>query len=114
MTLMHRDYHPENTLWSRRRLTGVVDWTQASWGPPGIDLGHMRWNLVLDCGQTVADRFLASYQAITGRPTADQGYWDLVSLFDLLLDVGDEPGDITPDDLRLLEAHARAAMNSPP
>jgi aminoglycoside phosphotransferase (APT) family kinase protein len=36
MTLIHRDYHPENTLWSRRRLTGVVDWTQASSGPPGL------------------------------------------------------------------------------
>jgi aminoglycoside phosphotransferase (APT) family kinase protein len=42
MTLIHRDYHPENTLWSRGRLTGIVDWTQASWGPPGLDLGHMR------------------------------------------------------------------------
>src|SRR5207248_6720755 len=26
---IHRDYHPRNTLWSRGRLTGVVDWTQA-------------------------------------------------------------------------------------
>jgi aminoglycoside phosphotransferase (APT) family kinase protein len=32
-TLIHRDYHPENTLWSRGRLVGVVDWTQASRGP---------------------------------------------------------------------------------
>lgn len=30
MTLIHRDFHPENTLWSRGRLTGVVDWTQTS------------------------------------------------------------------------------------
>jgi hypothetical protein len=72
----------------------------------------MRWNLVLDYAQTVADRFLADYQAATGRPIADQGYWDPVSLFDLLLDAGDEPGDITPDDLRLLESHAKAAINS--
>ncbi|MGH3494835.1 MAG: phosphotransferase family protein, partial [Sciscionella sp.] len=112
MALIHRDYHPENTLWSRRRLTGVVDWTQASSGPPGLDVGHMRWNLVLDHGQTVADTFLASYWAATGRPTGDQGYWDLVSLFDLLLDVDDGPGDITPDDLRLLESHAAAALTS--
>ena len=32
--------------WSRGLLTGMVDWTQASWGPPELDLGHMRWNLV--------------------------------------------------------------------
>jgi aminoglycoside phosphotransferase (APT) family kinase protein len=85
-TMIHRDFHPENTLWSRGRLTGVVDWTQASWGPPGLDLGHMRWNLVLDGGQPIADRFLACYQALTGTSLNDQPYWDLVSLFDLLLD----------------------------
>jgi aminoglycoside phosphotransferase (APT) family kinase protein len=113
MTLIHRDYHPENTLWSRRRLTGVVDWTQASWGPPGLDLAHMRWNLALDYGLSVADQFLASYQAATGRRAEDQGYWDLVSLFDLLLDMGEDPGDITADDLSLLEIYAAAVVNQP-
>ncbi|MGH2913547.1 MAG: phosphotransferase family protein [Solirubrobacteraceae bacterium] len=112
MTLIHRDYHPENTLWSRRRLSGVVDWTQASWGPPGLDLGHMRWNLVLDHGPSVADSFLACYQALTEQRTGHQGYWDLVSLFDLLLDVEDDPGDITPEDLRLLETYVAGAVNS--
>jgi Ser/Thr protein kinase RdoA (MazF antagonist) len=36
---IHRDYHPGNTFWSRDRLTGVVDWTQASWGDPRADVG---------------------------------------------------------------------------
>jgi aminoglycoside phosphotransferase (APT) family kinase protein len=27
---IHRDYHPGNTLWSRGRLVGVVDWTSGS------------------------------------------------------------------------------------
>jgi aminoglycoside phosphotransferase (APT) family kinase protein len=61
MTLIHRDYHPENTLWSGGRLTAVVDWTQASRGPAALDLAHMRWNLVADYGQPVADCFLAYY-----------------------------------------------------
>lgn len=30
-----------------------------------------------------------------------------MSLFDLLLDIGDEPGDINPDDLPLLETTPR-------
>lgn len=111
MTFIHRDYHPENTLWSRRRLTGVVDWTQASWGPPELDVGHMRWNLVIDQGQQVADQFLASYRAVSGNALHDQAYWDLVSLFDLLLGDGDEPGDIDAADLRRLEDHAKAALS---
>lgn len=32
----------------------------------GLDLGHMRWNLVLDGGRPIADQFLACYQALTG------------------------------------------------
>jgi aminoglycoside phosphotransferase (APT) family kinase protein len=91
-------------------LTGVVDWTQASLGPPALDLGHMRWNLLLDHGQAVADRFLAGYQAATGRAVDDQPYWDLVSLFDLLLDLEDGPGDIDPNDLRALEDYAATAL----
>ena len=85
-TLIHRDFHPENTLWSLNRLTDVVDWTQASWGPSALDLGQMRWDLVLDRGLQLAGRFLTSYQTITGCSTNNQPYWDLVSLFDLLLD----------------------------
>ncbi len=109
MTLIHRDYHPDNTLWFEGLLTGVVDWTQASWGPPALDLGHMRWNLVADYGQSVADRFLACYQSITGHPVHEHPYWDLLSLLDLLLD-GDEPGDIDPADLRRFEDYARALL----
>lgn len=111
-TLIHRDYHPENTLWSRARLTGVVDWTQASWGPPELDVAHMRWNLAIDHGQQVADQFLACYRAVTGRALEHQGYWDLVSLLDLLLDVDPgDPGDIRPEDLRCFEAYAEAALS---
>lgn len=110
MTMIHRDYHPENTLWSRGRLTGVVDWTQASWGPPALDLGHMRWNLVADHGQHVADQFLACYRAIIGSVPDDQPYWDLVALLDLLLD-GDDPGDIEPADLRRFEDYAATALS---
>ena len=112
MTLIHRDYHPENTLWSRGRLVGVVDWTQASWGPPELDVAHMRWNLAGDHGQQVADQFLACYRAITGRTLEHQPYWDLVSLLDLLLDGDpDDPGDIGPDDRRCFEAYAEAALS---
>jgi aminoglycoside phosphotransferase (APT) family kinase protein len=109
ISLIHRDYHPENTLWSGHRVTGVVDWTQASHGPLGLDVGHMRWNLVADHGQLTADRFLASYQATTGRALKHQRYWDLVALFDLLL-AGDELGDIERADLQRFEEYAKTLL----
>ncbi len=71
----------------------------------------MRWNLVADHGQQVADRFLACYRATTGRLLDDQAYWDLVSLLDLLLD-GEHPGNIEPADLRRFEGYAESLLAS--
>ena len=70
--LIHRDYHPLNTLWSRGRLTGVVDWASACIGDPGVDIGHCRVNLAMLFGRNVADAF---------APDADP-YWDLSSATD--------------------------------
>lgn len=111
MRLIYRDYHPGNTLWSRGRISGVVDWTQASSGPTGLDVGHMRWNLILDHGQEIADRFLACHRSVTGTAGEHQPYWDLVSLLELLLEVnGEGPGDLTPADVQRLEDYARTVL----
>jgi aminoglycoside phosphotransferase (APT) family kinase protein len=77
---IHRDYHPANTLWADGRLAGVVDWTGGSWGPPSVDLGHMRVNLARTVGLEVADRFLAAHRALTGFD--HHPYWDVVSAVD--------------------------------
>ena len=45
---IHRDFHPGNVLWKRRRLTGIVDWQAASIGPRSVDIGHCRANLMFD------------------------------------------------------------------
>jgi Phosphotransferase enzyme family len=78
--LIHRDDHPANTLWADGRLVGVVDWTGGSWGPPSVDLGHMRVNLARTVGLEVADRFLAAHRALTGFD--HHPYWDVVSAVD--------------------------------
>ena len=80
---IHRDYHPGNVLWSDGRLTGVIDWVNASWGPPEIDLGHCRLNLVLLYGCEIAERFLTIYQSITDDKTYHP-YWDLLTATDSL------------------------------
>jgi hypothetical protein len=99
--LIHRDYHPGNTLWEDGRLTGVVDWTQASIGPAAVDLAHMRWNLALDHGLDAADRF--------GRLAGagpDQAYWDVVTVLDVL-------PDTEPTELEALERYVGTCFPQP-
>ncbi len=75
---IHRDYQHFNLLWSRERLTGVVDWGGACVGPPDIDVGHCRLNLTLLFSAGVADRFRELYEVESGR-TVDP-YWDVHAL----------------------------------
>ncbi|HEX4819031.1 MAG TPA: aminoglycoside phosphotransferase family protein [Acidimicrobiales bacterium] len=72
-TLIHRDFHPGNVLWSRGRATGVVDWPNACRGPIGCDLAHCRNNLRTLANPDVADEFVATYTALTGEPL--DPYW---------------------------------------
>lgn len=92
---IHRDYHADNTLWSYGKLTGVVDWSDASSGPVSVDIARMRRGLALRYGPSVADRFRATFDQVSGGHAHDP-YWDVRSLLDLL------PED---DDRVLDEAH---------
>jgi aminoglycoside phosphotransferase (APT) family kinase protein len=103
--LIHRDYHPGNTLWSRGRLVGVVDWNFASWGSPSVDLGHMRVNLATDLGTAWADEFLAAYRALTGFQ--HHPWWDLAAMVDVLPEWEPEPGP----EVDRLEAFVAAALD---
>ena len=75
---LHRDYQHFNLLWSRERLTGVVDWSEACIGPPEIDVGHCRLNLTVLFSACVADDFRAMYEAESGRRVDTR--WDVHAL----------------------------------
>ena len=75
---LHRDYQHFNMLWSRERLTGVVDWGEACVGPPEVDVGHCRLNLTLLFSADVADRFRAIYEAESGHRL--DAWWDVHAL----------------------------------
>jgi aminoglycoside phosphotransferase (APT) family kinase protein len=75
--LLHRDFHPGNVLWSRRRMSGVVDWANACRGPWSCDVAHCRWNLIGLGGDAAADEFLAAYESITGATY--HPYWEIAS-----------------------------------
>ena len=107
--LIHRDYHPENTLWWRGRLTGVVDWTSGCAGPAAVDVGHMRWNLAVTYGLDAADAFLARYRALVPAAADDQRYWDLVCVLDVLPEA--VAGDWPAFALARLERHLAHALD---
>jgi aminoglycoside phosphotransferase (APT) family kinase protein len=109
-SFLHRDYHPGNTLWWRGRLTGIVDWTSASWGPVGVDLGHMRWNLAVAYGPAAADAFLDCYLRLAPGGFAHDPYWDVRTVVDLLRH---DPGwPFSGSDFDRLEAHLDRAVQA--
>jgi aminoglycoside phosphotransferase (APT) family kinase protein len=92
--LVHRDYHPGNVLWFRRAVSGVVDWATSSLGAPAADVGHCRANL-LGHDTAAADRFLATYQELSGRRDYHP-YWDIAPCVDLV-DSDTEPDYVLDD-----------------
>lgn len=104
---IHRDYHPDNTLWSCGRLSGVVDWSTASYGPPAVDVAGMRWNLALRYGTEVAEDFRAAVRQVCGDHEHDP-YWDLRAVLDLLPEHGDRT--ISEAQVPLLEHYLAATL----
>ncbi len=107
--LIHRDYHPGNTLWLRGHLSGVVDWTQASWGPPGIDVGAMRWSLAWNNGPEAAAAFLRAYEDQAGTRIYDP-FWDVLSAVDLVSAIKSPAGIPKDAGFRGLEEHISQAL----
>lgn len=81
--LVHRDYHPGNVLfeWPSGRVSGVVDWANASRGVPDVDVGHCRFNLIGPAGREAADAFRDAWLRASGRDAYDP-------TFDVLAVVG--------------------------
>jgi aminoglycoside phosphotransferase (APT) family kinase protein len=73
---IHRDYHPGNVLWRHWHASGIVDWQSVSLGSPEADVAHCRSNLVDHFSIAAADRFLAHWQALSGRRDYHP-YWDV-------------------------------------
>lgn len=63
---VHGDYQHFNLLWREGRLTGVVDWPNATTGSRGNDVGHCRLNLAVLFGPRTAARYLTAYESAAG------------------------------------------------
>ncbi|MFE4519158.1 phosphotransferase family protein [Kitasatospora sp. NPDC056783] len=72
---LHRDFQPGNVLFdvspsspTRARITGVVDWSQPSWGPADLDVAHCCTNLALLHDPSWGLRFAEAYEEAGGVP----------------------------------------------
>ncbi|MBN1810954.1 MAG: phosphotransferase [Anaerolineae bacterium] len=79
-TLVHIDYWLGNVLWDRDRIAAVVDWEEAAYGDPGIDVAYCRMDMFLNgMGRRAADEFLNVYEAEIGRRVVNLGFWELAA-----------------------------------
>lgn len=82
---LHRDFHPGNVLFdvlpagpASTRISGVVDWAAASWGPADLDVAHCSTNLALLHGPAWGLRFAEAYEEAGGAladAAAECLYW---------------------------------------
>lgn len=75
--LIHGDFYSGNLVWSRGRLTGVVDWRSIGRGPREWDLANARTDLVILSGWRAADRMRRYYETEAARPVRVLPAWDL-------------------------------------
>ena len=108
---VHRDFHPGNVLFDSiggrgaEHLSGLVDWSNASLGPPDVDVGHCRFNLVGQRGRAEADRFRDRWLTESGRPAYDPTY-DVLAVVGAL---SSWPSQLFGQE-REVEAHTAAAL----
>ena len=76
---MHIDYWPGNVLWDQGQITAVVDWEEAAYGDPAIDVAYCRMEMFLSGMGHVADEFLDTYETEVGGQVANLGFWELAA-----------------------------------
>jgi aminoglycoside phosphotransferase (APT) family kinase protein len=70
-TLVHLDYSPGNVLWAEGRISAIVDWEEAAYGDPGIEVAYCRMQMYLKGTGSVAAEFLDARRRkqASGSPT---------------------------------------------
>jgi aminoglycoside phosphotransferase (APT) family kinase protein len=77
--LVHIDYWPGNVLWDGDRISAVVDWEEAAYGDPAIDVAYCRMSLVIHGLAQAADEFLRTYEGETGGRVDNLAFWELAA-----------------------------------
>lgn len=85
--LLHIDYWSGNILWHEDHISAVVDWEEAAYGDPAIDVAYCRMEFYLAGLEAAAEQFLAAYQQAAGQKVANLGVWELAASARPMLDL---------------------------
>ena len=66
--LVHGDFHAGNVHWVRGRVSGIIDWEMACWGPAAADVAYAYLDLALAAGRPSAESFFDRYVIRLGVP----------------------------------------------
>jgi aminoglycoside phosphotransferase (APT) family kinase protein len=78
-SLLHIDYWSGNILWHEDEISAVLDWEEAAYGDPAVDVAYARMNMVMMGAPNAADEFLRIYEAKMGRKIENLGFWELAA-----------------------------------
>lgn len=78
-SLLHIDYWSGNILWHKNEISAVLDWEEAAYGDPAIDVAYARMNMIVMGAQDAADEFLRVYESQMGRKIKNLGFWELAA-----------------------------------
>ena len=85
-SLLHIDYWSGNILWHENEISAVLDWEEASYGDPAVDVGYARMNMILMAAPEAADEFLRVYESEMGRKIKNLGFWELAATVRPMID----------------------------
>ena len=78
-SLLHIDYWSGNILWHENEISAVLDWEEAAYGDPAVDVAYARMHLVLMGAPDAADEFLRVYESEIGHKIKNLGFWELAA-----------------------------------
>jgi aminoglycoside phosphotransferase (APT) family kinase protein len=94
--MLHLDYWSGNILWHENEISAVIDWEEAAYGDPGVDVGYALMNLTMMGLPEAADEFLQVYERATGQPVSNLGFWELAAAVRPMIDPADWRIDRSP------------------
>lgn len=77
--LLHGDFWPGNVLWQGAEISGVIDWADAAFGDPLLDLSIARLELCWLLGEAAMEHFTQAYCAALPCDLDSLPCWDLLA-----------------------------------